>query len=1672
MPERLSVRLVPPVTRWTHALRQFLCVDRLIAFAAGVLFSLHGHANRLQFEPVMNESYPNVAETMDIIQDNDGFIWVGGSNGLARFDGKSFTLFQYDADNATSLSNNYVWDLLVDSRNQLWAATNNGLNRFLPDTQQFERYLHDPENPASLANNDVHVIFEDAAGSLWVGTQSGLDQFDHATGRFRHFTHIAGDPDSLSHPRITAIHEDAVGQLWVGTRHGLNMFQRATGTFSRFVFQKGDLDFNDKVSVRDIKEDADHNLWIATLDGLFRFNQQNGEAEVYRHDAADPHSLGANTLWRITVDSRNQVWVATDHGGLSLYRPAQNNFLTYRNSPYDASSISSDHVRLVYEDNAGDYWIALFPFGVDFANSSADGFSVFRHSPQDTASLTHDAVISVYPHRDGRLWAGTEKGLNLLDTATGKVERLSMDPNVPAGLVNNAVLAITRGAGGDYWFGTWSSGLIRWNGELDQYTRYMPDPLQPKSIGSAYVWALLPDRDGSLWVGTESGGLDRLDPATGEFTHFPLFRSGNRDSPSDFVRALSQDREGKVWVGTVDGLYRLDPVTGSFQLFEHIPGDHRSLPHNSVNTLFEDVPGNLWVGTANGLARLDRQTGRFNTYTRHDGLSDSSVMDIQQDTTGNLWIGTLNGISRFAPESGVFTNFFKTHGLAGNQMYRPAMAVDDDGRLWAGSTEGLTGFDPDDIQESAGHPPLRLTGFRIFNQEVAIGRKQLLSRHIGVTERLLLDHTHNMFGLEFALLDYRNRDSINYRYRLDGFDRQWIYSGNGNTATYTNLDAGDYRFEVQATIGGGLWHAMQQPLLIRIKPPPWQSWWAYACYALLVCAALYGFWLSHRRKIAFEKLKIDRLRSLDRLKDEFLANTSHELRTPLNGIIGLAESLLINDGSRLPEKSVGYLKMIANSSRRLSHLIDDILDFSRIKNNALEVNMVPLDLQDALRPVLALTGPLAASKGLQVICDVPAGLPAVSADPGRLQQILYNLIGNAIKFTNSGHIRVFASSDNAGVTVNVEDTGIGIAPEHQSSIFGLFTQIRGDSGREYGGTGLGLAVAANLVALQGGTLSVSSRPGAGSVFSFTLQLAGCEPMPIKPQPDVSYPAWLSEDVLTLDDAEVVVTDSPNQGERQFHLLIVENDAINRQVLRCQLALHSYRVTEAESGQEAVDCLQSDKSVDLVLMDVMMPVMNGYEVTRLIRQFRPIHELPIIFITAKYLPTDLVTGFVSGGNDFLIKPVSKNELLTRIKIHLQLLDVTRNLESIVDDRTVALKETQKTLEAIDNVVSLINRQTDMSELARILLRESVALMDNSDCGAFWLIDDSRGAFALVDTYGQSCAEGVFPAEIPRALVAAQQNAHYLNKKGVLILDSAQLSFMPQPESRTCSLLVMTIEVDEALTGLLVLMKAPGTGVFTEHDRELFARLEPHAVSAVARAEMLEILKQQNQKLERTSYSDYLTGLDNRHALMRAIPGDVALCKRHYDVAARAGGLSRDSDLLFLMLDIDFFKQVNDVHGHLAGDAVLKQFAAILRSVFRESDHIVRWGGEEFLVVVRFFDRSQAAGLAERFRREVELAEFDIGDQLLRKTCSVGFSCYPFYPAHPQTYNWEQVVELADKCLYAAKNTGRNAWVGVYGDQAAQPELSFEQIVDAMPVLHQQNGVIVQTSLPDQSGIDWQ
>lgn len=1627
-------------------------------------------AGGLRFEHVMTESGVSVAETNAIVQDQQGFIWIGGSNGLARYNGHSFDMFLYNPKDTRSLSNNFVWDLLVDREGQLWVATTNGLNRFVPESQSFERYLNQPDQPDSLISNDVYTLMEDREGQLWVGTRQGLDRFDPVSGRFHHFRHNPDDPSSLSDDSITALYQDARGTIWVGTQRGLNLFNPANQTFSLFRYDEHGEFYEPSLSIRALVEDAAHNLWVGTDGGLYRFNQKSGDVGRYKYEPADSFSLSDNRVWKLLVDSKQQLWVATDHGGLNLYRPTEDDFLRYQHDPNDSASLASDQVREIFEDSAGDYWVALFPSGVDYADHTANAFTVFNHDPENPTSLNHDAILSIAEGPEGKIWVGTEGGLNLFDPRRETFRHFRHQANDERSLGANAVLAITRDKAGRYWFGTWSGGLNLYQPETGTFKRFMPDPANRNSVSSAYVWSLLGDSKGRIWIGTEAGDLDLYDPATATFSHFTPDRKNPQALSGGFMRTILEDADGVIWVATLQGLNRFNEADQTFTRYQHQQGNPASIPHNSVATVFEDSRRRLWVGTESGLALMtDRDKGFFRTYSTDQGLPNDSIMGIREDAQGFIWINTLGGLSRFDPETEHFTNYNRLNGLAGNIMNRPAIHFSPSGEMFVGSTKGLTLFRPDEVRDNALVPPMVFTAFRVFNQEVAIGPDSLLEKNIQYMDRLVLDYKTTMFSLHFAALSYRNSAANQYAYRMQGFDDQWINAGRNHSATYTNLNPGEYVFTVKGSNNNGVWNESGRSVRITVLPPPWRTWWAYGIYLIIVLAIIYAFVQSQRRKVEFEKQKVAHLRAVDKLKDEFLANTSHELRTPLNGIIGLTESLIDDPSAEMSEKVRTYLKMIAGSGRRLSNLINDILDFSKIKNHGMELRLAPTNFANVCDAVCMLSQALADKKSVRLLNELPEDMPPVLADEDRLQQILYNLIGNAIKFTFTGHVKIFADWDEEFVTVYVEDTGIGIPEADLGSIFESFTQARGDAAREFEGTGLGLAVAKNLIELHGGNISVVSELNKGSTFRFTLKISDQPVAHQQREADSAVRLNAVVDVYGDSEGEVVVTESPNVDSCKFHILVVDDDPINRQVLIGQLSLHNYHISEASNGQEAVERIKSDGTVDLVLLDVMMPRMTGYEAAMQIRAIKPVHELPIIFITAKHLASDLVAGFVAGGNDFLIKPVSKNELLSRTKTHLLLMDVTRNLENIVEERTNTLKEAQKSLETVDNIVNLINQQSSLEGLARILLKESASLLGKNAVGAFWLLNERGNAYNLISIYGEDAA--LFPSSIPAKMLVAENGTCVLDY-GVQIVVPENLAFVSRASEKIDSALVMAIEADNQLGALMLFGNRVGAGLFTERDQQLFARLETHAISAVAKARMLEALRRQNQKLEEISYTDQLTHLHNRRHLIKYLQGDIALCKRRYQVAESQRQLPADADLLFLLVDIDHFKPVNDTHGHNAGDMILKKFAAVMRKVFRESDHLIRWGGEEFLVVVRFFDRRAIAGLVERFRREVEQTEFDVGGGLkLSITCSIGFACYPFYQKVPDAYTWEQVVEIADHCLYAAKKTRRNAWVGVYGNSDDSAPRAFNEVLNDIPGGAVQKNLVLLSSIDPAQPLVW-
>ena len=1448
------------------------------------------------FSHILPDQVAAIGYIGTIAQDSDGFMWFGGANGLARYDGYNLVIYRKDAADAHSLSNNYVNDIHLDRDGNLWIATRHGINRYDARLNRFTRYSV-AQSTELVSADDIMAIEETDDGQFWLATRGGLYSFTPDTGQYQ-LHPLQHEASAEGDGMLWVVVKDQQGDLWIGHQsRGVTRFNPATGEARGYGRGQG----LGSVDIRELYVDSANNLWAGSYGaGLFMMDDKREQFVPLKHDTLEKSAM----VMAVLEDRQKNLWVG-DGSAVYVRAPGTTAFARFTYDETNQASPGNYVVNTLFEDVAGDIWLGYFPSGVDVVDRQASVFNNYRHSSSDTNTVTGGGVLSGTKDEHGNLWIGSGYGLNYFEPSAQRFTRYVYDAGNPAGMGGNTVLSMALGPDKYLWLGIYSGGLNRLDTTTGEFTRYLPDPENPNAIRGREGWSVIRDQQGHIWIATEEG-LNRYDPTANSFRYFvppPEDLDGDKVL---YARVVYQDRQGRIWVGGLRGLFLFDPATETFTRYRHSDDDPTSLSADFVFALYEDSRGNFWVGTdGGGINLLDRDTGQFTAFTSRDGLADAVVAGIVEDPQGYLWLGTQKGIARFDTDKKQFRNFDKRHGLNDNLFNRNSPVVMSSGELFFGNSKGFVVFDPAAISTNRNSPPIVFTNLLVLNKPVAVNAEgSPLTEAINHTARIKLTHEDAVFTLEFSSLNFQMSAENKYAYRLLGFDNDWIFAGTKRTATYTNLDPGDYLFEVKASNSDGVWSDKQARLAIHIAPPFWLTWWAYLIYVLIVVLLLYWFIRIQQLKLRYEQQQVEQERSLvrrlqqvDKLKDEFLANTSHELRTPLNGIIGLAESLLDGLNGPLPAQTRYSLHLIVVSGKRLAALVNDILDFAKLKNQGVILHKKAVDLRVLVDIVITLSRPLVGNKPLTFHNHVPENLPAVYADEDRLLQILHNLIGNAVKFTDEGNISIYAELKDDQILVQIADTGIGIAAEQLGNIFHPFHQVDGRAERVYGGTGLGLSITKQLVELHGGTIDVrsntanvqssidgvQSNTGQGSVFSFSLPLS--LELPVTTTVEESafvVPVDFTETPTTeLNESRQVRHGQPHQG----HILVVDDDSVNRLVLVNHLALRNYRVTEAASGEEAIALVKEHGNIDLVLLDIMMPKMSGYETCKRLRESYRTYELPIIFLTARSQTQDLVMGFEVGANDYLTKPITKEELLARVDMHLQLYSATQYLDRKVAERTEELRAKNE------------------------------------------------------------------------GLKQAQQE-----------LQSAY------------------------------------------------------------------------QKLEEASLSDPLTGLHNRRFLSKSMPADISLVEREYQnwlFANQANGddeihwpLPKDHDLIFMLLDVDHFKWVNDSYGHSAGDKVLEQLSRLLEEVLRDSDYLVRWGGEEFLIVARFCSRAEAPEMAERIRQAVAHYAFDLGNgQQLQKTCSIGYAVYPFYPQVPNTLTWEQVVDTADRALYAAKNAGRDCWVGI-------------------------------------------
>lgn len=1229
--------------------------------------AIQSHALEMRFDRVLldeNLRDKGVGAIKTIDQDIYGFIWIGAEYGLVRYDGAQFTRYSADPGNSRALSSNYINDLQLDQGGHMWVATDKGLHLYHPDTDDFSAPLQgrDPADNARVA-----AVAVDRQNNLLLARDGGVTilQADRAT--IRHYPIQQFDLDNYI--SVQTLMVDDQGTIWLGTKGaGVAIFDPDKGHF-RFFRRFGN---NPATIVSDnitaVAQDRQGSLWFGSYSGgLSRLDPGAAGFRNYVHDPQRPGSITENAIWNIYTDSHGTLWIATDHGGLARYKPQTDSFDYVRHQAYNPNSLSSNQIRTLFEDRQGNLWIGLFPSGVNYFNRAGEQFFNYRHQPDNPYSLSHSAILSFFEDHKGGLWVGTEEGLNAFNRAEGTFQRYMRDPQNPRALQANPILSLAEDSTNNLWVGTWSGGVHRMDPATREFTQYVFKEKDGNSLSNNIVWGLVRDHAGRLWLGTEGGGLNLYRPESDDFLHFKHNTDNSNSLGSDFIWTMLVDRRGRIWIGTTVGISLFDPETRTFTNYGREAGDNKSFLGERVRSFMEDRQGRIWIGTQdNGFYIFDPASEAFNHYGAQTALPALYVTGFVQDLQDMVWASTTNGLVKIDPQTMAMVVFNKSHGLVGNNFNREANFIDADGTVYFGSTEGVSAFHPETLQRETTSLPLVITQFRILNMPVRAGpEKSPLQEAIWLTRQVTLDHSHNMFSFEFSALEFRRGIHQEYAYKMEGFDQDWIYIGAERSATFTNLNPGRYTFKVKTGVNGE-WRPDIAEIQVRILPAPWKTGWAYALYALFAAALVM---LLANTKIKQVQLASEReinreLKNLNNIKDSFLANTSHELRTPLNGIIGIADNLSDHFAGK-DGYAAHHLNLIASSGRRLANLINDILDYSKLANRNLELYCKPIDMQAITETVFALLGPLTASKSIQLINEFTPLSPLVYADENRLQQILINLVGNGIKYSDGGSVRVGMVHKNNTADIYVLDSGIGIEKSQQEKIFEAFSQIQSSNVRQYGGTGLGLAITRQLVELHGGRIWVESLPGQGARFIFTLALADNQDRSTAQQTGsmvgrrglpMTAPA-----PIALKPQEQKL-DKPRNAEDQT-VLVVDDDAVNRMVLNGMLKLHDYRVIEAENGMQAVEAVQQNPHINLVIMDVMMPHMSGYDACKIIRQTHSFDCLPVLFLTAKKnVDEDIAQCFAAGGNDYLTKPISKFDLLPRVANHLRITGIIKKFRA--------------------------------------------------------------------------------------------------------------------------------------------------------------------------------------------------------------------------------------------------------------------------------------------------------------------------------------------------------------------------------------------------------------------------
>ena len=796
---------------------------------------------------------------MSIVQDRRGFLWLGTEDGLNRYDGYELKHFIRKRDDRAPLPSNWVAALAHDNKARVWIGTDGGGLVWRDSaTGEYRRPLSASGQLLLDPLARIRSLYVDRRQRLWIAMrEAGLVMLDIEAGTAREFRRDLTDPKALSDDSVFAVTEDSSGKIWVGTSSGLDRLDPETGSIesygARLRERAGSLEVPVKVSA--VYTDKRGTIWVGSDRGLFRLDVPSSALTLFRHRANDEASLPGDRVAALLEDDDSRLWVGTS-SGLALLDRRTDKFSTFRNEPADPASLPDNNIVTLYQDRGGLLWIGTKSGGVARWNPRSWAFGHFRFSENDQNNITSFGVDS-----QGTLWLGSfGGGVAAIDRHGGAVRRYSQDRHSALPLRDNNVMALVVDDKDRIWLGTMAAGVERIDSKNGRVQHFTHDPDNEASLPAAGVMSMLRGARGTIWVGTYGGGIASIDTKTDAVRRYPVARNGADGLSSDRATALAEDAAGLIWIGTDGGgLSVFNPATGRFRHFVHDASDATSLSSNTVYSLYVDDKGRVWVGTRGG--GLDRVVGnplaadvvKFENFSESDGLPNSTVYGIEPDAIGRLWLSSNRGLAAFNPEDHSIKTFRRSHGLQGDEFNFGAHYRGADGTVYFGGPNGYNAFLPERLRFNLQPPPLALTELLKLNVPVSSTPESLSSVHLGFRD--------NVVTFRFAALDFTGPGENRYAYRLDGFDKDWVHSGNLGQATYTNLDGGRYSLHVRAANSDGTWNDKGLSVALEVAPPPWATWWARTLYVAGLLALILAMWFTQKRRIEREAAYSRRLQA-------------------------------------------------------------------------------------------------------------------------------------------------------------------------------------------------------------------------------------------------------------------------------------------------------------------------------------------------------------------------------------------------------------------------------------------------------------------------------------------------------------------------------------------------------------------------------------------------------------------------------------------------------------------------------------------------------------------------------------------------------------------------------------------------------------------------------------------